>query len=95
MTCDQQSITVPSIVMLKSLYKVCLNFDVNTISSVFQHVLVIHSLISEKHNSINARPSNNYWNDPLSYTTVFHLHNNGETIHAVQMMSLTGLVYTQ
>ena len=58
-TCELQSTTVSPIVMLKSLYKSCLYFDVNTMSSVlssfsFNIFCFIHSLISETHSSIRA-----------------------------------------
>ena len=62
LTCELQPTTVSPIVMLKSLYKSCLYFDVNTMSSVlssfsFNISWFIHSLISETHSSIRARPS--------------------------------------
>ena len=62
LTCELESTTVSPIVMLKSLYKYCLCFDVNAMSSVlssfrFNIFKVIHCLISETHNWIRASPS--------------------------------------
>ena len=61
--CKLQSTTVSPIVLLKSYYKSCLYFDVNTIRSVlssfnFNIFWFIHSLISDTHNAINLRTQN-------------------------------------